>query len=276
MLTPPRCLFARTLGRVVPLLIASVVFSGCVSSKYKLTQGKPTPPVIINLAAAQMPAEAIVHSVIIYQGPGSWKREAYWDEYVVSVSNRGDTPLRIEQAELIDGDSNVVRAGEDPWALDKESRSWWKEVQASQTSTLVALGAGAAVAGVIATSSLATLNATVVLSTVGVTSNFGAVTAGAAVAAIALPVYAVTIVTINHRNKAQVAAEFNRRRLALPETLPPGASRSGSLFLRVTPSPRRLVLRGQAGGQPWELSVDLAPLAGLHKKTPAGAAPPEK
>ena len=61
--------------------------------------------------------------------------------------------------------------------------------------------------------------------------------------------------------------------IVLPLTLAPGQTVHGSLFFRVTPGPQRLALRGQAGDEPHESIIDLAPLAGLHRKAPAPTAP---
>jgi hypothetical protein len=268
--TPERPPPGRTLMRVLAAM-GVLAGAGCVSSKYKLAKPDGTSPVAINLAGREPPGEVVVHSVIVYQGPGSWKREAFWDEYVLTVTNRGGGPLVVDSAELVGREAQVVKSGDDPWVLDKESRSWWKQVRSSQGSSLIALGAGTAVAAVVATNTLALLNATAGLSAVGVGASFAAVSTGATVAAVALPVYAVSIVAINHRNKGEVAAEFNRRRLALPATLAPGQNQAGSLFFRITPAPRQLVLRGRSDGQPWAAGVDLAPLVDLHLQPAANA-----
>jgi hypothetical protein len=142
-------------------IVTVIACTGCVSSKYKLAKTDTPPPVPLNLAVTQPPAEVVVHTVIAYQGPGSWKREAFWDEYVLTIARRGDTPLIIESAELLDWEQAAAKPGDDPWVLDREGRSWWKNVRSSPTTSLVALGAGTLLAGAVATSGLATLNVTV-------------------------------------------------------------------------------------------------------------------
>jgi hypothetical protein len=66
-----------------------------------------------------------------------------------------------------------------------------------------------------------------------------------------------------------VQQEFTRRRLALPRTLGPGETVTGSLFFPMTPGPQRLILKTQSGEGPRELTLELKPLADLHLK-PAG------
>ena len=88
-----------------------------------------------------------------------------------------------------------------------------------------------------------------------------------------VPVYYITVVTINHRNKAAVVAEFNRRRLVLPLTLPPGGTRIGSFFFPMVPNPRSLGLRWSTGPASGESVLPLDFLHGLHVKNPAPSAP---
>jgi len=91
------------------------------------------------------------------------------------------------------------------------------------------------------------------------------VVAGVDIAAVAV---------MNHNNKSRVQAEFGRRRLALPLTVAPGATKEGSFFFPMTPGPQRLILKGRAGDSPFELALELKPLAGLHLKA-APETPPK-
>ena len=54
---------------------------------------------MLNVAFASAPLKATLSSLITYNGPGSWKRNAFWDEYVVPLVRGGYTfhhpsPLR--------------------------------------------------------------------------------------------------------------------------------------------------------------------------------------
>jgi hypothetical protein len=48
---------------------------------------KNTPPVqTLSIAfPPSAPLQAMLAALIVYGGPGSWKREALWDEYVVTI-----------------------------------------------------------------------------------------------------------------------------------------------------------------------------------------------
>jgi len=93
----------------------------------------------------------------------------------------------------------------------------------------------------------------------------GAVFWGAPVVIVAAtPVLLVDQVFFAPKNRQLVLNEFNRRRLALPLRLEPGASVTGSVFFPLTPGPEMLSLRGRSGEIPLEVTVALSGLEGLH------------
>ncbi len=252
---------------ILPLFLALLVCSGCISTrKYKLAADDTPPPTPLEYKASQPPLEAVLHTVIIYKGPGSWKREAWWDEYVVSIVNRGETPIVIESAVLTDFRGEALSPGSDPWGVDRVSRQWWKEIGRTQTATQLELGASRTllVAG------QAAMGTASVIVGVGFAALGGSAAVG--VGALAWPVYAVTAVAINSGNRKKVEAEFVRRRLELPRTLPAGQTGQGSFFFRVAPGPRRLTLRCSAAERVHEVVIDLSPLAGLHLKSDSAPA----
>lgn len=248
-----------TIGSILAL-------TGCVSAKYKLAKKNTPPPTALNLSVGQAAVEVIVHTVIVYEGPGSWKRKAFWDEYVLTIANRSDAPLSIETAALVDFQENQIPAGSDPWQLEKESKTWWQNAKSNDTGRLLTLSVGTAVVG----------TAVVAAGTTAILSASAGVAAGAAtlgLAAVALPVFAVASVVGNTKGRHKIEAEFNRRRLVLPAQIPPGQIVQGSLFFRITPGPKRLLLHGRAHDVPCDVVLDLAPLAGLHFKEQRAAQP---
>jgi len=102
---------------------APCVLPGCVSANYKFA-GKDTPPAhALNVHFPPAPLEASLASVITDGGPGSWKREAFWDEYVVTLHNTGDQPLQVASGTLVDFAGTSRSAGDDPWAVERESKT---------------------------------------------------------------------------------------------------------------------------------------------------------
>lgn len=252
----PRCLLRLAVA------LAAVALSGCVSARYKPADKKTPPPVVLNLTAAQPAVEATVNTVIVYRGPGSWKRDAYWDEYVLTFVNRGSIPLVVESAGLTDLRGDTTAPGDKPWLLEKESRSRTKELNRGAKTALVQLGGGLAVMSI---------GGVLFSASIGATAGAASFAVGLAGAAI-LPFYVGGAIYRNVSRRHEIEAEFARRRLLLPATLAPGQTVSGSLFFRISPGPQRLVLRGRSGAEPVEVTVDLAPLKGLHLKEPPASA----
>jgi len=173
-------------------------------------------------------------ALITYGGPGSWKREALWDEYVVTLENRGERPLTIDSATLAGSAGTPYAAGSDPWALEKQSKKLEKQYRDRGEAFIRAAGPGVLIVGA---------GAATVSAAAGSSALISAGVAGAAIAAVVvLPVYYLTVFGINHHNKKAVMTEFKRRRLPLPLTLAPGENRTGSLFYPMVRMPSSLAL----------------------------------
>lgn len=250
--------------RIALLAIGLFTVSGCVSTKYQFVKSE-IPPDPLNLATLQSTAEATVNGVIVFQGSGSWKKRAYWDEYMVSITNHGSTPLSIESAMLVGLASTPHSPGADPWSLEKASRT---EAQrnfglAKDISTQV--GGGAALIGAATVLGGATVSGTSLLA-----AN-AAATAASVTALAAVPVAVGVTIYRNVRGRRKVEAEVTRRRLVLPAIVAPAETLRGSLFFQITPGPQRLIFRCGTAGELRDLTIDLSPLANLHLKSPASA-----
>jgi hypothetical protein len=238
---------------------------GCVATKYKLAK-KNTPPVqVLGIAfPSSAPLQPTLAALVIYGGPGSWKREALWDEYVLAIQNSGKQAVTVDSATLTDSYGNAVAAGVDPWALEKQSKLLEKQYRTSGLAFVRTAGPAVLIVGAGATAAAAT-TASVFVSAAAV---------GAALAGIViLPVYYVSVWGINHHNKKAVVAEFTRRRLSLPLALAPGETRTGSMFFPMVRDPHSLDLHWSSETGTGQATLPLDFLHGLHvPATPAGAA----
>jgi hypothetical protein len=237
---------------------ALCILTGCLSANYKLP-GKDTPPArALNVHFPPAPLDANLASVITDGGPGSWKREAFWDEYVVALHNTGDQPLQVASVTLVDFAGTSRSAGDDPWALERESKTLERKYRDS----------GVAFARMAAPRVLIASAEPVVIASAGIG------TAGAAAAAtataVALPVYGLAIWGINRHHKSAITAEFNRRRLPLPLSLAPGETRTGSLFFPMVPNPRSLDLNWSNESGTGDPVLPLDFLHGLHVTAASG------
>ncbi|HXA36640.1 MAG TPA: hypothetical protein VNW26_09930 [Steroidobacteraceae bacterium] len=245
---------SRSLHAVSLTAAAVCLLAGCVSPQYKFA-GKNTPAARgLNIEFPAAPIETTLDAVITFGGPGSWKREAFWDEYVVTIRNLADRPLRVESAALTDYAGVLRTAGDDPWTLERQSKDLERRYR----------DAGMTFARIAAPRVLAATAEPAVISSAGIGSAGAA--AAATTTAVALPVYGLTVLGINKHNKAAIKAEFTRRRLPLPLSLEPGETRTGSLFFPMTPNPRSLGLdwSNESGKNDSVLALDF--LRGLHVK----------
>jgi hypothetical protein len=250
------------------LLAALLILPGCVSKRLQTASKKTPPAVPLNLQSQQLPLTTELNTLIVFKGPGSWKREAYWDEYVVSLVNQGHAPVTVDVA-VLDSSAIVSQSpGSDPWETEKESHKILKD-QTLGRALVAGAGVGMAAIGVDA--------GLLALGSAAVATGSAAAVAGATVALVALPVLVVGSTIRLFTAPHAIEKEFNRRRLVLPLELKPGEMRQGSLFFPITPGPQHLVLDFRAeGSAPQSLSIDLAPLANLHfAEAPAGGTAPK-
>jgi hypothetical protein len=253
----------RNLAAGLPLLLAVAACclqAGCVTSrKYRLANASAPAAVPMNFSAIATPVDLTVNSVIVFKGPGSWKREARWDEYLVSLVNHGQQPATIESVELVDLLGQSRAPGDDPWKLEKLSRSNWSRYGKGGLKVVAGIEA--------ATVYVASLQGVAFGSFLGGSAAAGG---GAAAGLSVIPVLGAVdiavVAVMNHRNKAKVQQEFQRRRINMPRSIEPGEVLAGSLYFPMTPGPQRMLVRGSDGRRAFEVVLDLQPLAGLHLK----------
>ena len=229
--------------------VASCVLGACTTTrKYRMVDEPLTPAPELHVVAASPALELELAAVIVYQGPGSWKQNALWDEYRISLHNRSSRPIKVDGLTLVDILGEDKLPGTDPWELERLSEANWERY--ARIGRFV-LGVGAAVGAM-------------EVAAIG----YGLAGGGAAGILFVMPALLLTNVTavavMNYQNKDKVQIEFERRRLRLPVQLAPDATLQGSLFFPMVPKPQRLILRGTAADMPFELVMDLQRLAGLH------------
>ena len=251
---------------IVAVLSPMLMLLGCTSPKYKAAPKKTPPPVLLNLPSSEPPIEALLQTVIIYRGPGSWKLNAYWDEYLVTVANRGNALIEVDSVWLTDFQTKATASGTNPWELELVSRALADKGFGEAKNAAVVIGGGIGVLAIGGGIGAAVFSGAAYIGSAG----------GAAIAGmIFLPAVIGGTIYTNVSNRHAIEREFERRRLVLPAVLVPGQLAQGSLFFRISPGPQRLTLKCRVDGEPREVVIDLTPLAGLHLKSPPEAPAPD-
>jgi hypothetical protein len=232
--------------------LVACTLCACVATKYRMSPKETASAPELNLGTGRAPVDVSLHAVIVYEGPGSWKRNALWDEYVVEIRNQGERALTITAVELADFADAARDPGEDPWKLEEESQTleerYLREGMAFARSEIpdVLVFGSSAIGGAAGTA-------------------FSAASASVATASVVgLPLYYITVFGLDRRNKAAVGREFRRRRLILPLTLLGGEDQFGSFFFPMTPNPRTLRVHWSVAKVQDELELSLEALHGLH------------
>ena len=266
------------------LVTACCLLAACAAPKSRLLP-EPLPPAAPPfdwVATAPDGVSIGLRQVIVRNSPGSWVRDADWDEYVLDVRNGSAQPLHIERfdlysARLAGGAPGGCRpsapcsspvGGENPTAQPSTTSRSQLEQGTGDTLRL------AKDAGIIVGSGLAPIGTAVAL--VGTSGGFlsaSSAAAGAAVGAIFVvaPV-AITIATIHvvkrHRldkeDKARIDWRLADRGVNVPIVLAAEGRLEQSAFFPVTPAPTRIGMHYMLADEPRELWLPLPALAALH------------
>lgn len=236
------------------------MLSSCASGTKLLDEPRPGTPATPLTQASDENLNATLAWVIVRDGPGTWARNADWDEYQITLravpdANVGllgvvlvdDLGTRIEpkntRRQLVDGSRLArrryaengieIRAGWNPAALAAAGAVAWYGVAAPL----------AVVAGSTATASIA----------------LGAV--------VVAPVLVISGV-MRSVNNNRVDDEIQRRSTHLPMMLPADQDTVIDLFFPITPAPSQVEVSYSVNGIQHTVVIDTrVALAGLHLRT---------
>ena len=253
--------YIRRSVSALALCALPMLITGCQSARFKLVKEKNyVEPVPLSLTNAEENPQVVVETVIVYQGPGSWKQEANWDEYILKFLNSTDTEIVFSAPQLIDFEATRLELGVDPWEL--EDLSLEREDRLIRMGTTIAKGA---LTGVLLSAGVGTVAITAALSiNVAAGATVTAFGVGGALVALAAPGYYGYSLFKNRSNRIEVERVFAERALDFPFTLAPGEAVVGSAFFPLAPGPQRLEVPYDRAGFSHVLTVDLSPLANLH------------
>ena len=198
-----------------------------------------------------------VHTVLVRNGPGSWVRDADWDEYIVTLKNSAPSPLHIETLRL---ESPYLPVPQQSSLSLKQLENRTKETLRTARDFSIA---SAEAAGLGATAAGASTYALI---------PFAAAPAAAAPLAGALIEYpldrAIENHHLEHEDHSIIELTILERGVHLAYEVPPGQEELRSVFFPITPSPSRLMVGYRIADEQRELAVPLAALKQLHLKPP--------
>lgn len=249
----------NTTTRIGALLLVALVLLlvGCAPASRIVRQGEGDSPQTLDLRTPEEGAlRARVQHLVVPDGPGSWVREAAWDEYGLTLSNSSSSPVVVQAIEV--SSEHFTSAHQlDRGELEAISSKHFERMKTLGIVLMIgsaALTTAASVAFVAAGWTLATPAIPLLLAFEGVS--------------------AYRTMVRRAEDRGVMDYQLARRGIHLPATIAPGSELTASAFVPVTPAPQRLAVRYLLEGEVRNAVVELAPLANLHlaprKEIPEG------
>lgn len=259
--------------RDVAVALAMSALSACAYNK-KLDKPVPLEPKSAIASASDLRLSARIDAVIVRDGPGSWSKNADWDEYLLHVQATSGWSLDITRVVVIDslGKRHKPRAYmselvDESKAISKRYEDEDLEVTANAGAAL--FWTGYFVGGASAAAGFATLG------TAGAA-------AGAAAGGLLVAPVLMTAGVVVAAQEYQVQREIDRRNTLLPLALAAQQDLPMTLYFPIAPSPQRVEITYTDPVGEHVLAIDtVTALAGLHLlpkdgAPPAGAPPPRE
>lgn len=263
-------------GIFIALLLAACLLSGCGGTKMlKETQPLQTMQPLASVSDHQV--EATLDWVIVRDGPGTWARNADWDEYLLRVGNQSTRPVKVVRLTVVDSLDTRVEPQFGRKQLVKNSKQTARRYKKSGikvkagrgVGTLLVAGAAVTVVGVGAASATAAS----ILSAMGggaAVSSAGAAASGLLLLGPALAVGGI----VRGVNNSKVNKEIELRQTLLPLDIPANGELGLTVFFPLAPSPKivELVYVDETGEH--SLIIDTSDaLDGLHITQPKNGQP---
>ena len=255
--------FQKTISILVIINLLGVLVAGCGGTKVL----KETQPLEITqplTTATDRHISARLYWVIVRDGPGTWAKNADWDEYLISVVNDTGEEIQIIDVTIVDSLGTRLATNSIRKQLVKESKETIKRYKSSNLKVMAGFGSGTLAATGGAVTVGVPLAAFGVGAAVGGGAAFGVALAATGGALLLGPVLIVgAMVRGNNNNK--VAQEIERRHTILPVDLISEKPLFMDIFFPLAPSPSQLEVSYLVAGAKETLVVNTAKaLNGLH------------
>jgi hypothetical protein len=249
----------------VLVLAGSAAISGCGGAKV-LKEAQPLQIAQPLANASERQVATTLDWVIVRDGPGTWAKNADWDEYLLRVTNLSDQPVQVTGVIVVDSLNTPIASQPGRKQLVKESKATVRRFKDSGMKIKAGSGAGTML---VAGAAVTTIGVTAASATAYAAAMSGAAagaTAGAAVGGLLLlgPALAVGGI-VRGVNNSKVNQQIEERQTALPLEVPVGQELPLDIFFPLAPSPQVIEVRYTDASGEHMLAVDTREaLRGLH------------
>lgn len=243
--------------RTVVVAAIFVVLGGCGGTKLLK---EPQPLAVQQALASGSDAQvsATLDWVIVRDGPGTWAKNADWDEYLVTLRNDAAEPVTVTAITVTDSSVHRHSSIGSRKKLVKASKQTAKRYKGQGIEVKAGLGGGAlVVAGGLSAG---------VGAGAGVAAMYGSGAAvGATAGALVLAPVLVVGGVVRGVNNSKVNETIEARQSQLPLQVAPGSAHAVDLFFPIAPSPLevRIDYTDAGGAHSFVLDTREA-LEGLH------------
>jgi hypothetical protein len=255
------------LGAVGLVAVASIALGGCAGT-HKLDKPLPVQETGAVAYAMDERTAATLDAVIVRDGPGSWVKNADWDEYLLRIRTTSAEPVEITGIVVMDSLGTPLTPHGSRSALVDASEQTAKRYKDSGIEVHAGVGAGTlfGASAVVAGAGLATGYVAV--------AAYSTAAATAAVGMLALAPVLVVAGTVRGVQNHGVDEEIKRLDTPLPLPIAANEERRLDKFFPLAPAPQRVEVtyRDVSGEHVLVIDTTLA-LAGLHL-LPVDGSPP--
>jgi hypothetical protein len=254
---------------IIALLLGTGLLAGCGGTKV-LKEPQPIETTQPLAARSDKGVTATLDWVIVRDGPGTWARNADWDEYQLRVSNQSDQPIKITEVFVVDSLDTRIESQSRRKSLVKGSKKTARRYRKSGVKVKAGAGAGtmlvagAAVTAVGVSTAYGVANAAI-LSGSTTAGSAGVVVGGLMLLGPALAVGGI----VRGVNNGAVNTRIEERQTLLPLEVSTSEEMPLNVFFPLAPSPGAVELSYTDATGEHSLVIDTsAALDGLHIATP--------
>lgn len=203
--------------------------------------------------------------VIVRDGPGTWAKNADWDEYLINIVNESGKSIQIIDVTIVDSLGVRLTNSVDYKKLVDESYETTKRYKDNNLKVKAGIGAGTVLA-VGGATLLGFGAAGAAAAPAAIMAGPGVVYGAAATGAILVFVPAVVgIGVVRHFRRKKVAKEIEKRHTALPVSINSHENLFLDVFYPLAPSPIQLEITYKVAGVNETLIINTnEALKGLH------------
>jgi len=244
----------------VLIALIAIGLSACGGTKV-LKEPAPLVATTSLATASDQSLDATIEWVIVRDGPGTWARNADWDEYQISTRNLSDESIQITNVAVQDSLGTWISLGQSRKQLVKGAKQTVKRYKGEGLAVKAGLGTGtllaAGAAGAVGAAALVSAGG-------GILAASGGTAIGATGGILLVPAFAISGI-VRGVNNGKVNRRIEDRQTVMPIDLQGKSETMLNAFFPLAPSPQQVEITYVDSAGTHTLKIDTrAALDGLH------------